>query len=622
MCWSLWVVSFGAYSRRFLSDGTTDSDVSIIEKSMEDNAMNINKGNLSSGNRKHVSAMQEKNSDNDLKNTSEKNSGNKFQNDFQLNLCVSDAEQVWSGTTEINLFDCSYINTQENESVRSEDQQKVIAPGTQNQYLFRVTNQGTQPIRYQIWYETEEKTSGMYLPIESEMERLSVDEAGTGIKKEAADSKIETDRKTELLLQPETSDQYQFQWKWLYERDDDLYDTRLGNLAVDQELKYVVKIHVRAELDSQEQLQGGITQNRKKQSSQEQSEERMKTGIKTGDAVDWRYWCMVCAISLMFSILLYGGLKWMGYGTAVVMSGSMEPKLKVGDLVILEPVNRRDSLKKGDIIVYRSGKRRIVHRLIFVSKSTLRVKGDANNREDQPIRFRHVEGKVIFRIPKVGKLFSSYRKSMGAASGEKEIYGAFYNWSGQKEQATVAGFDLQVEGDKDLCLTIENQDGTGMVNYSFTVTSRSQVDVKYQILLELENGAELPDGVSYEITPEQGWIQAGDNTPKEHTVSFYFRPTSADCGDPEENRNDETDVNLEGEYRGKDNDARQSEEGECEMADKVLSEELSGWGNEENEPETMQTQEEQKGEMEDAMKEQQNVIIEHIKIRMVAEQAE
>lgn len=181
------MVSFGAYSRRFLSDGTTDSDASLIEKSMEDNAMNINKGNLSSGNRKHVSAMQEKNSNNDLKNISEKNSGNKFQNDFrndfQLNLCVSDAEQVWSGTTEINLFDCSYINNQENESVRSEDQQKVIAPGTQNQYLFRVTNQGTQPIRYQIWYETEEKTSGMYLPIESEMERLSVDEAGNGIER-------------------------------------------------------------------------------------------------------------------------------------------------------------------------------------------------------------------------------------------------------------------------------------------------------------------------------------------------------------------------------------------------------------------------------------------------------
>ena len=629
MCWSLWVVSFGAYSSRFVSAGATDSNASIIEKSTEDNAMNtmnINKGNLSGRNRKHFSALKEKTSNNDLKNTSEKNSRNKFRNDFrsdfQLNLCVSDAEQVWSGTTEINLFDCSYINDQENESVRSEDQQNVIAPGTQNQYLFRVTNQGTRPIRYQIWYETEEKASGMDLPIESEMERLSVDEAGTGTEKEAADSKIETDRKRELLLQPETSDQYRFQWKWLYERDDDLYDTWLGNQAVDQELKYIVKIHIRAELDFQEQLQGGTTQNRKKQSSQEQSEERMKTGSKTGDAADWRYWCMVCAISLMFSILLYGGLKWIGYGTATVMSGSMEPKLKVGDLVILEPVNRRDSLKKGDIIVYRSGNRRIVHRLISVSKSTLRVKGDANNREDQPIRFQQVEGKVICRIPKAGKLFSGYCKSMGAASGEKEIYGAFYNWSGQKEQATVAGFDLQVEGDKDPCLTIENQDGTGMVNYSFTVTNHSQVDVKYQIILELEDGAELPDGVSYEITPEQGWIQAGDNTPKEHTVLFYFRPISVDHGEPEENQNDEEEVNLAGEYQGKDNDVKQSEEGQCEMADEGLSEELSGWENEENESETMQIQEDQKGETEDAMKEIRNVIIEHIKIRMVAEQAE
>ena len=609
------MLSFGAYSRQMVKEGTTDNISVSADQFKQENE--IKTGNVFRANTYHESTMNEE----DMQDMQEAT-----QEDFQINLQVSDAEQVWSRTTEINLFDSHYINEEGNESVRSEDNQKVIAPGTQSQYLFHVTNQGTQPIRYQIWYETVEKASGFYLPIEAEMKKLCVNESGTSVEKETTDSQLKIDQTTEFLLQPESFDTYQFQWKWLYERGDDLYDTQLGNLAVNQNLEYFVKIHVRAEIDLQGQLQNGHNQSEPEQSksSQEQSGKRMRTGIKTGDAAKWRYWCMVCAISLMFSILLYGGLKWLGYGTATVMSGSMEPKLKVGDLVILEPVNRKASLKAGDIIVYRSGKKRIVHRLVSVSKNTLRVKGDANNQEDKPIRFQQVEGRVLCRIPKAGKLFSSYRKSRGTSEEEKAVYGAFCNWSGQQDQASVAGFDIQVEGKSDSNLILDDQTGTDVVSYSFSVTSHSQVDVEYQIFLEFEDGVELPDGVSYEITPEQGWIQAGDVIPKEHTVSFYFKSTVIDCGETEaeENRSEETDVNLAEERQERENEGKQSEEEQCKMTDETLLEKMSDLKKEEDETETIQMQEETKGETEDAMKEIQNMIIKHIKIRMVAEQAE
>lgn len=586
------MLSFGAYSSQMVKDTTPGNRSASADQFMEESEIKI--PDMSGTNTYSESVTNEEN----LQEATRK--------EFQINLQVSDEEQIWSRTTEINLFDSHYINDEENESVRSGDGRKVIAPGTQNQYLFQVTNLGTQPIRYQIWYEIEEITSGYYLPIETGMEHLNASKIRTDVAEETTDSPVKVNQKTEFLLQPETSDRYQFQWKWLYERGDDQYDTRLGDLAVGQELEYIVQIHVRAEIDSQGVSQNGSSQSEQKQSknSQEQSG-RMRAVIKTGDMAKWRYWCMVCAISLMFSILLYGGLKRIGYGTATVMSGSMEPKLKVGDLVILEPVNRKSSLKAGDIIVYRSGKKRIVHRLVSVSKNTLRVKGDANNQEDRPIQFQQVEGKVLCRIPKVGKFCSEYQKSRGASAGDKEIYGAFSNWSGGKDQASVAEFELQAEGSGDTCLVLEHQDGTDTASYSFSVTGHSQVDVKYRVFLEFEDDMELPEEVEYEITPEQGQIQAGDNTPKEHTVSFYLKQASTYGEETEQ------------EEQNQESDLEQQEEKIIQAGDAKLAEEKQGRESQAEENDGKQSE-----ETENEIQEIQNMVIKHIKIRIIAEQAE
>ncbi|MDO5140589.1 MAG: signal peptidase I [Eubacteriales bacterium] len=100
-----------------------------------------------------------------------------------------------------------------------------------------------------------------------------------------------------------------------------------------------------------------------------------------------------------------------GYGAAVVMSGSMEPALMTGDLVIVKEYGKDEEaseLREGDIIVYtsESGSSLVIHRIAgFMDEGGIHriiTKGDANNTEDAPLTADRVIGTYVLRIPKAG----------------------------------------------------------------------------------------------------------------------------------------------------------------------------------------------------------------------------
>ncbi len=86
--------------------------------------------------------------------------------------------------------------------------------------------------------------------------------------------------------------------------------------------------------------------------------------------------------------------------TAVVVSESMLPTLKVGDHVMLERLDKTDKLSIGDVYVYVKDDILVIHRLVAEyynedTKETLYVfKGDNNNYCDIPVKKESIIAKA------------------------------------------------------------------------------------------------------------------------------------------------------------------------------------------------------------------------------------
>lgn len=101
------------------------------------------------------------------------------------------------------------------------------------------------------------------------------------------------------------------------------------------------------------------------------------------------------------------------YPLLAVASGSMEPTLNVGDLIIVQGVSNiseihvgmQDDPQPGDIIVFWRGGNLIVHRAINKTSTHITTKGDHNTGVDpDPVSINDVVGKVMGHIPWLGNI--------------------------------------------------------------------------------------------------------------------------------------------------------------------------------------------------------------------------
>ena len=90
-----------------------------------------------------------------------------------------------------------------------------------------------------------------------------------------------------------------------------------------------------------------------------------------------------------------------GYGAAVVLTGSMEPRIMADDLIL---VRQQDSYELNDIVVYQSGHMLVVHRIVDIDGDSITTKGDANNAPDAPVTSAQIKGRVMYVLPRIGAL--------------------------------------------------------------------------------------------------------------------------------------------------------------------------------------------------------------------------
>ena len=99
-----------------------------------------------------------------------------------------------------------------------------------------------------------------------------------------------------------------------------------------------------------------------------------------------------------------------GVGASVVLSGSMEPTLSVGDLLIF---TEQEKYMVGDVVVYQSGRTPVVHRIVAMDAESVVTRGDANNASDIPFTPDQIKGKVNLVIPLIGHLFLALKTPVG-----------------------------------------------------------------------------------------------------------------------------------------------------------------------------------------------------------------
>lgn len=116
-------------------------------------------------------------------------------------------------------------------------------------------------------------------------------------------------------------------------------------------------------------------------------------------------------IILLAAVIILAPL--VGWHMDTVLSGSMEPFIHVGSLVIVQPVDV-SQIHAGDIIAFSLGNTEICHRVVSIDEGPplkFTTKGDANNAADrETVAAENVVGTVILSIPQAG-YFTSFIKS-------------------------------------------------------------------------------------------------------------------------------------------------------------------------------------------------------------------
>lgn len=129
---------------------------------------------------------------------------------------------------------------------------------------------------------------------------------------------------------------------------------------------------------------------------------------------------VICAIYILYQKFIEknDNINLFGYRPYVVLSGSMEPSLSVGDIIIAKNVEE-EQIKVNDIVTYIDGNgTTVTHRIIDIiikdGKKYYQTKGDNNNSTDVGlISFENIRGQYSLKINKAGQIINGFMTPAG-----------------------------------------------------------------------------------------------------------------------------------------------------------------------------------------------------------------
>ena len=157
---------------------------------------------------------------------------------------ASDENTVWTGETDVEIFSISYDNETGETTVRSQNDAKVLAPGVGDSYSFELENTGNVSLDYTLEMDAWFSDTEYPIPVV-----VSVENGGgewlLGSGEEMVDVLRLSEVKEAGVIAAGYVRGYTLHWEWPFEVDD-VYDTMLGNLAVENDITLTVAIRTSA----------------------------------------------------------------------------------------------------------------------------------------------------------------------------------------------------------------------------------------------------------------------------------------------------------------------------------------------------------------------------------------
>lgn len=140
---------------------------------------------------------------------------------------------------------------------------------------------------------------------------------------------------------------------------------------------------------------------------------KIKTIFKTIYYIIFAFIILIAVLLIVSVLPITGNIKFL-----TVLSGSMEPTIKTGSIILVKPVS---DYKIGDIITFGPNTKTqppVTHRIADIKvvggQSVYITKGDANNSADtREIQKSDVIGKVMIKVPYLGYVIDFVRKPAG-----------------------------------------------------------------------------------------------------------------------------------------------------------------------------------------------------------------
>ena len=140
-----------------------------------------------------------------------------------------------------------------------------------------------------------------------------------------------------------------------------------------------------------------------------------------------RIFCPIIILSIVFCayvayqkvIKKEENIQIFGYRAYIVLTGSMEPSINIGDVVIIKRVEK-DKIQVGDIITFKvdgqatTVTHRITEMLEEEGNPIYITKGDHNNANDPDlVKYENIQGIMLFKIGKLGKIITELLTGTG-----------------------------------------------------------------------------------------------------------------------------------------------------------------------------------------------------------------